>query len=138
MIEGGNHGGFGSYDYSERVVLLNQVDGNATITEAEQQEQTADIIYRIALMVGGDDDTGVISNTTTSHPTEAPASDNNTTSSARSISPTETPSGQPSELPSESSGNGNVPSNGSWSPGGLWSGCAAVAVSVMAIGAGIF
>ena len=50
VIEGGNHGGFGSYDYSERYTLLNQVDGNATITNTEQQQQTSVVIGDIKEM----------------------------------------------------------------------------------------
>ena len=50
IIEGGNHGGFGSYNYSERVTLLNQTDGNATITSEEQQLQTATIIGDVGVM----------------------------------------------------------------------------------------
>ena len=50
VIEGGNHGGFGSYNYSERYTLLNQIDGNATITSKEQQRQTAAIIGDIKEM----------------------------------------------------------------------------------------
>jgi hypothetical protein len=49
-IEGGNHGGFGSYDYSERYELLGQTDGNATITNEEQQTQTSIIIGEVAEM----------------------------------------------------------------------------------------
>lgn len=51
VIEGGNHGGFGSYDYSERKALLNQTDGNATITNEEQQSQTSEVIGDVALLV---------------------------------------------------------------------------------------
>jgi len=50
IIQGGNHGGFGSYNYSERVTLLNQSDGNATITSEEQQRQTATIIGDVGVM----------------------------------------------------------------------------------------
>uniref|UniRef100_A0A7S0CE58 Alpha/beta hydrolase fold-5 domain-containing protein n=1 Tax=Proboscia inermis TaxID=420281 RepID=A0A7S0CE58_9STRA len=53
-IEGGNHGGFGSYDYSERETLLFQIDGNATITPEEQQSITAEIISRIASLAAED------------------------------------------------------------------------------------
>lgn len=49
-IEGGNHGGFGSYDDSERYELLGQIDGNASITNEEQQRQTTIIIGEIEEM----------------------------------------------------------------------------------------
>lgn len=64
VIEGGNHGYFGTYDYSERETLLFQFDGNATITRVEQQELTAEVIAEIATLAEGIIDGGVTSNET--------------------------------------------------------------------------
>lgn len=72
IIEGGNHGGFGTYDYSERVTLLSQVDGEATISKKDQQEQTADVFGEIAALseLIGADDTSVAGNAILTDKTE--------------------------------------------------------------------
>ena len=48
MIEGANHGQFGTYDDSERETLLDQIDGVATISTEEQQEQATSAIAYVA------------------------------------------------------------------------------------------
>jgi hypothetical protein len=47
-IFGGNHGYFGTYDYSERSTLLPQFDGSAIITRAVQQDLTMGAIANVA------------------------------------------------------------------------------------------
>ena len=51
-ILGGNHGQFGSYDDSERMTLLGQVDGNATIPEKVQQDLAVGAIANVAARSG--------------------------------------------------------------------------------------
>lgn len=51
-IEGGNHGQFGSYNSSERELILGQVDGTPTIDPEEQWDITVKAIYEIALRTG--------------------------------------------------------------------------------------
>merc|ERR1712176_1586159 len=52
MIDGGNHGGFGSYDYSERENLLGQVDGTAKIAPEVHWDITVAALYDIATRTG--------------------------------------------------------------------------------------
>lgn len=48
-IPGGNHGNFGSYDYSGRKTILGQNDGNATIPKSVQQNlATSAILYVVS------------------------------------------------------------------------------------------
>lgn len=51
-ILGGNHGQFGSYDYTERRVLFGQIDGNATITELLQHDMTVSGIMNVVHRAG--------------------------------------------------------------------------------------
>jgi hypothetical protein len=51
-IFGGNHGNFGSYDYSLRKALLGQNDGNATIPETLQHDMTVMAIMSVASRAG--------------------------------------------------------------------------------------
>jgi hypothetical protein len=113
-IEGGNHGGFGSYDYSKREVLLNQTDGNATITNEEQQHQTAVIISKTANMTESD---------------VLPSKDE-TTLEAGSAYSSVSPSVYPSVLLPETQDNDNTPS-GAISLVGSMSGCTVLITMVM-------
>ena len=51
-IEGGNHGQFGSYNDTDRELILGQVDGTPTIDPEEQWDVTVKAIYEIALRTG--------------------------------------------------------------------------------------
>jgi hypothetical protein len=51
-IFGGNHGQFGSYNYSERTSLLDQVDGVALIPPHVQWDLTVASIYHVASRTG--------------------------------------------------------------------------------------
>ncbi|KAL7480824.1 hypothetical protein ACHAW6_007978 [Cyclotella cf. meneghiniana] len=113
-IEGGNHGGFGSYDYSEREVLLNQTDGNATITNEEQQQQTAFIISNTANMT----ESGVL------------LSQDEKTPEVESANSLGSPSVYPSVFPTEVHDNDNTPS-GAISLLGPMSGCIVLIAMVM-------
>ena len=51
-IFGGNHGQFGSYDYSERTPILGQVDGIPLIPAEVQWDLTVSSIYHVASRTG--------------------------------------------------------------------------------------
>lgn len=79
-IKGGNHGGFGSYNYTLRKPILNQTDGPLEIPVESQWSATVSAIYDVIQRSGGklpnkivegkkeqDDDTDVVSTDTGSN-----------------------------------------------------------------------
>ncbi|KAL3786280.1 hypothetical protein HJC23_005358 [Cyclotella cryptica] len=117
-IEGGNHGGFGSYDDSERKVLLNQTNGNATITNEEQQQQTAVIINSISEMTE----------------TDSVQSEDDEALGVNSAHSSGSPSGYPSMFPTEVHENDNTFS-AAFSVAGSMTGCKVCSLLFMAFGA---
>lgn len=86
VIEGANHGQFGTYDDSGRATLLNQTDGVATISTEEQQEQAASAIAYVATRgrIVNDDDGGKLP------PTQSPLSSKESIYNG-TVAPTQTP-----------------------------------------------
>jgi hypothetical protein len=88
-IFGGNHGYFGTYDYSERSTILDQFDGSAMITREVQQDLTMGAIANVAARSS----VGLplwdrIGDATTPTPSPASTSTPNFSSSAPSSPPT--------------------------------------------------